>query len=520
MKHMVAAILSLSLAGFAGQIRAEELNWRPVSAGAAAGAKAPALIRKVALGRPVPLAQAPANLSRPVIRGKAAEGGPQLLPELPDPKSPSAKLSPSLVRTSFACDCEPLPGPEPAVPCPPGPVDPCAPCPPCPAEPCRPCPEGPCCDNPCCVPEDCCASPCSRFYVSGEYLFWGIRHMSTPPLVTAGTTASQGILPAAGTTILFGGSGLDQEPESGGRVTAGWWLDPCQTWGIEASGFVLGERSANFFAGSFGLPVLARPFFNLTTGLPSAEIVAFPGRAFGTIAVDAPSQLWGAELDLRRNLWAGCWWRVDLLGGFRYVQLDEGLHVTEHGTLTAPIPAIGAAAGDQFTVLDRFDTRNQFYGGQLGADAELRRGPWSLDIRAKVALGDMHQALDINGSQSLIGAAGPRFFSGGLLALPGANSGHFSRDRFSVVPEVGLTLGYDLTSHLRIFAGYNFLYLGKVLRPGDQVDLGLNTALIPNFNLINPGMLGPLPAGARPAVPFREANFWAQGVSCGLEFHY
>jgi hypothetical protein len=384
-----------------------------------------------------------------------------------------------------------------------------------------------------CVPDECCC-PGSRFYARGEYLFWGIRHMAAPPLVTAGTGTSMGILPVPGTTVLFGGSGLDQEPQSGGRVTAGWWFDPCQTWGVEASGFILGGRAAHFGAGpgAGGLPFLARPFFNLSTGLPDAEIVSFPGMSLGSVAVDAPTNLWGAEVDLRRNLLSGCAWRVDLLGGFRYVRLDEGLHVTEQGVLTSTVattvPGLTLLPGDQFTVQDRFDTRNQFFGGQLGAAAEYRRGPWSVEIRGKVALGDMHQVLDINGATIVTRGTTPLFLSqGGLLALgtiPGqvgaGNIGHYSRDRFAVVPELGITVGYELTSRLRIFAGYNVLFLSNVLRPGDQVDLNLNPNLIPSFVLLSPTHR-PFPvAGIHPSVPFRESSFWAQGVTCGLEYRF
>ena len=42
---------------------------------------------------------------------------------------------------------------------------------------------------------------------------------------------------------------------------------------------------------------------------------------------------------------------------------------------------------------------------------------------------------------------------GGLLAL-NSNIGTYSTRQFSIVPEFGLTLGYDVTSNLRVFAGY------------------------------------------------------------------
>jgi hypothetical protein len=104
---------------------------------------------------------------------------------------------------------------------------------------------------------------------------------------------------------------------------------------------------------------------------------------------------------------------------------------------------------------------------------------------------------------------------GGLLALP-TNIGHFSRDRFSVVPEIGVNLGYQLTDHLRAYVGYNFLYWTNVVRPGAQIDRVLDVTLIPNFPVP-----GAVPTGQnRPMVPFKENDFWAQGINFGLEFRW
>ncbi|MGG7379585.1 BBP7 family outer membrane beta-barrel protein, partial [Escherichia coli] len=58
---------------------------------------------------------------------------------------------------------------------------------------------------------------------------------------------------------------------------------------------------------------------------------------------------------------------------------------------------------------------------------------------------------------------------GGLLALP-SNIGNFQRNRFGVVPQVGLKVGYNLTDNLRVYVGYDFLWWCNVVRPGDQID--------------------------------------------------
>ena len=54
------------------------------------------------------------------------------------------------------------------------------------------------------------------------------------------------------------------------------------------------------------------------------------------------------------------------------------------------------------------------------------------------------------------------------------NIGQQTRNQFEVVPEVQVRGGYNVTSNLRLFAGYDFLYMSRVVRPGDQIDTTLN----------------------------------------------
>src|SRR5262249_41491698 len=150
----------------------------------------------------------------------------------------------------------------------------------------------------------------------------------------------------------------------------------------------------------------------------------------------------------------------------------------------------------------------------LGAETELRRGRWFVNLRGKVALGDNHETVNIVGGQTVTAPGGAvSQFRGGLLALP-SNMGHFTRDHFAVVPEAGCTVGIQLTDGLRAYVGYTFLYWNNVLRPGDQIDRVLDVNQIPNF------MPGPPTTQVRPLVPFRQTEFWAQGLNFGLEWRY
>jgi hypothetical protein len=351
------------------------------------------------------------------------------------------------------------------------------------------------------------------FYVSAEYLLWWTRQDRVPPLVTTSAPADFGFIGRPTTQVLFGDGPLDRDPRSGARVTFGLWLDDCQDKAFEVSGFLLGSRSARFMANSADFPVLARPFFNLNMNTEFSQLTAFPGISTGNVAVEAPSQLWGAEANLLCKACCGCDYRVNWLAGVRYLDLNERITITEN---ILSLPTASQFPNSRITVFDRFATHDQFYGGQVGVDAEYHRGRWGIDFRGKLALGDTHQVIDVSGGQRVVGPDGSvRTFPGGLLALPG-NIGHYERDRFSVVPELGLTLSYQITDNLRAFAGYNFLYWSNVVRPGDQIDRVIDVTRIPNFPVP-----GAQPTGQnRPMVPFKERDFWAQGLTFGLEYRY
>ena len=363
--------------------------------------------------------------------------------------------------------------------------------------------------------------PPGRVWASAEYLLWWIKDSDLPPLVTSGSALDPvpGALGQPGTTILFGGEEVDNGQRHGGRFTVGTWLNEEQTLGVEASYLFLGSRSRDFEAsgdGSLGSPVLARPFVDvLAGGVPNSEVFAFPGLIAGGIKVSSSSRLQAGELNALCNVCCGCSYRLDLLGGFRYLRLDERLSIDESGTITPLLPPVPPFfGGNTVAVSDRFDTRNQFYGGQIGARAEVRFGRLFVNGTGKVALGCVDQVVNVSGSTTFTPPGGPAVtFPAGLLALQ-SNSGRFDNNRFAVVPEANINVGVQVTDNLRGFVGYSFLYLSQAARPGDQIDLNLNTTQIPTA----PDFGGP--AGTSPALLIRDGDFWAQGLNFGLELRF
>jgi hypothetical protein len=76
----------------------------------------------------------------------------------------------------------------------------------------------------------------------------------------------------------------------------------------------------------------------------------------------------------------------------------------------------------------------------------------------------------------------------------------FSRDDFSVVPEFGLNLNYQISQNMRAYIGYTLIYWFNTTRPGD-----VSGASNPRVTL--------------PSQP-DSSDFWAQGLNAGFEFRF
>ena len=378
-----------------------------------------------------------------------------------------------------------------------------------------------CCDGVC--------GPYGRTWVAAEYLYWVGRGQHVPSLITsapAGTPrATAGTLGDPNTTTVFGNQNLNNDFRSGFRVRGGFWLDECQTRGIDGSLFFLGQSRDRGFASSNGSPGLFRPFNNVRTGQPGAQLVAFqpatqlvafPGVVAGSVQVDSTSDIWGGNLNYRHNLCCSPCGRLDLLLGYRYLRLADQVTIREDLIATNPNPGPGDAPfGTRFQVTDSFRTVNQFHGGQIGLAGEIRRGNWIIGGYGTVALGNTQTTVDINGATTITqpGQA-PVTREGGLLAQR-SNIGHYTFNDFTVVPEVGLTLGYQVNKNVRLYAGYNFLYWNQVGRAGDQIPTRVNDSQIPGVN--GPGTLvGP----NEPQFRYRSNDYWLQGALVGLQINF
>jgi hypothetical protein len=377
-----------------------------------------------------------------------------------------------------------------------------------------------------CEVTDCCDAYPSvpRDWVRTEYLGWWMKGNELPPLVTTSPPGTDrddaGVLdPSLPTSVLFGGDAIGDQYRSGLRISLGHWLDDCQNLGVQLVYFsVFDDRSsADYFAqtqGPFGSgsPILARPFFDVINDAPNARLISFPNLVDGSVTVDSSSEMHSVALSLRRCFRSGSRGRVSLIGGYRYFRLREGLGIRERLVSTAPTGPIEQRT--TFDVFDDFTAENDFHGGEIGVVAELGRGALGLELLAKVAVGNVHRHVEINGGttettpppNSTTGSD-----PGGLLALP-TNIGSFSANEFAALPEFGANLTFHYNDCAKVVVGYTLLMLNDVSRTGEQIDTSVNPTYLPNE----------VPQGPRRPrqLPGNVTDFWAQGFNIGLTLEH
>jgi hypothetical protein len=362
----------------------------------------------------------------------------------------------------------------------------------------------------------------TRWYSHFSYLSLWTDGYRVPALVTtspAGTLqADAGVLPDA--TVLFGNQSLEGGQRSGGAVKLGWWLVDGQFMAIEGDYWALARESTSFHAASSfttdpNAQILARPFFNSVTNQEDAAILAFPNfsrpgaivNIDGTVDIDSTSDLQSAGLSFRHVLLGDFEraLRIDIVGGYRFLKLDEGLQIRD----SFFDPGGGLIGPTLRESTDLFDVENDFHGGEVGLSLEMFRNRWSFELLTKVGLGNNHQVVDISGQTTISSLGASATEAGGLLAQP-TNIGRYRRDVFMAIPEASIKARYALRDNLELGIGGRILYLDDVVRPGPQIDTTINPSQIN----------GPLVGDARPAHTFVSSDMLLRGVEVSLEYRW
>jgi Putative beta barrel porin-7 (BBP7) len=358
-----------------------------------------------------------------------------------------------------------------------------------------------------------------------SYLLWWLdRDNAHLPVLTTGG-AGGGALGQPDTVVLLrAGDVGPTQPFSGGDFGAHVWIDPEQMFGLDGRFFYLPKQSASFSAAgnAAGSPLLSIPFNDLNPILPGASYtqIANPGASTGQVRFDSSTQLWGAELSADLRSWSWGRLTVSTLFGFRYMDLQETYGIDQNVVSVGQVPllvfrGVPIPGNNSLQISDAFNTHNQFYGGNLILRADYQILPTlTLDVTSRTAIGGTYNELNIAGSTTQLGPQGNvvAVSNGGLFAQP-YNSGRHSEYSFSVVPELEVCLVWDVTQHLQLTAGYNFLYWSNVLRPASQIPGTINTTTAPSQATFGGG--GPIPVEA-----FHLTSLTAQGITVGLVLRF
>jgi hypothetical protein len=392
-------------------------------------------------------------------------------------------------------------------------------------------------------------------WITGGYMAAFVSDQSVPfPLVTTSSPNQGGLLGAPTTIQLFGAQNIRYSLISGFQLDGGFWGDCDRRFGFDMSLlYTMRQKFERDFTSvvpglqSVGIPLLARPFFDTSSGL-SSLIIASPTIGPGIISVTSHSEIWGIDPSGIWNVYRSspgtkCWMEFDLQLGYKFYELREDLAINSAANLnavtvtpifrpgpfgvpvqvgtqitpvTVPLGGVTAATPSTVSIGDRFAVSNQFNGGYAGFRSDIRYGMLSFNLGGKIGIGNMHEVLDVTGATSFVntatGQTGSSF--GGLYANP-TNIGHFSHDEFAVIPEVNANVALNLTKHFSIYVGYNFLYINRVARPGDQLNPVIDASTVPFSPTF--GNFGAVPGASK---LFVQNHFYLHGINFGFDVRY
>ena len=112
----------------------------------------------------------------------------------------------------------------------------------------------------------------------------------------------------------------------------------------------------------------------------------------------------------------------------------------------------------------------------------------------------------------IVPTTAPVVRTGSLYALS-SNIGLHGDDDWTLLPEFGLNLGWQATSNLRVTLGYSVLWLNRIARASDQIDMMVNPNLFP------PATSTPTTTD-HPAYSRNRADVWLQCLNFGVELTY
>jgi hypothetical protein len=272
-----------------------------------------------------------------------------------------------------------------------------------------------CCDHHCC--DDCCCNECCPCWT-----------------VEAGAVIMQRGDPRSALVLVNQNIG-PEDPINARDFTFNWEAGPdisvIRTIGggsnaIDVRFFGVNDWTASQSVASNGVGYI------LTTNPPIP--------LFGPVTAMYTSRLYSAEINWEHTASDRLTW----LAGFRWLQVNENLNF-----LAPTPPAFGP-------VDVAFNTNNNLFGGQIGADISLwdRGGPFSVDSIFKAGIYG-------NGAHNNTNYTG---FPFGQALLAADDSG-----QVAFVGEIDLAGVYQWTDHIALRAGWEFMWIDGAALASDQV---------------------------------------------------
>jgi len=342
--------------------------------------------------------------------------------------------------------------------------------------------------------------PGPRVWLDFDYLMWRVKGGLAPALVAASPAGLPA--PTVRSAYMVNDRRINGDVREGFRLGAGYWLDKPNGTGIEAQYTCFSH--ADDVATYTGNPsiFLSRPFWDAVQERQALLLLSTPnGVMQGQAQVLTSFDSQGAELNMWRRGPAMFSEEFHWIVGLRFWEMEEDLTVL----------AVSRTAAMQVNTFDTFATRNQFYGGQVGGRWFFGMNKFTFDFVVKLAAGAMLQQANIYGGTTVSLPNGTQANSpDGFLALS-SNSGLHERAKFALIRDTSLTIGYQVTENVNLHVGGDFVYVGYVVRPGEQTDLGINPNLLPG---------GPGGGPARPGFRFNQEEFYMYGFHFGVTVQF
>ena len=328
-----------------------------------------------------------------------------------------------------------------------------------------------------------------------EALLWFVEARDIIPLVTVSPAGTEPEIGLPGTQTVFGDE-IEGDLSIGYRGDVG--INVSDNIGIGGRFWIMEDNGDSFSLGGDGSAFsIGRPFYDDLANAENSVLIGsvIPGALFnGNVDISSEVSLLAAEAYARLTFTSNKNCRLDLIGGYSHFQLDDTLRMTSSSTDTTSTR----------TLNDLFETENRFHGGQIGFETIINRGRWFARSLTKVHLGNMVQAVRIQGNSVQNFSPAPPILTGGGLFAQG-NQGTFENEEFSFIPELNFKLGYNFREHVAMTVGYSFLYFDKASTVGDVIDRTVNT-----------GGLFTNTFGNRPEFVPGASGLWVQGVDLGI----